>query len=171
MQGNRGDFTEALINYTNDYYRRKGLALVTKIPTPTKVLKSHGGMITKAFYEEKGVLDYLGIVQGLPVTFDAKETKGTRLPLSNIAEHQYAYISDFIKQGGYAFILAHFSDFKAFYILPGEFVLLWKERALEGGRKSIPMKDIPENYKLDADNLINYLGGLNEYYKERNPQK
>lgn len=170
MQGNRGMMTEMLINVTNEHYRRKGLALVTKIPTPIKVVKQRGGIVTHGFFEEKGVLDYLGIVQGLPVTFDAKETKEKRLPLKNIAEHQYEYIEDFIKQGGYAFIIAHFAQCGAFYLIPGEFILECRKRALEGGMKSIGITELPDKYKINSDNLIEYLPQLNEYYRERNPK-
>lgn len=168
MQGNRGMMTEAVINATNDHYRRKGLALVTKIPTPIKVVKQRGGIVTHGFFESPGVLDYLGIVQGLPVTFDAKETKEKSLPLKNIADHQYDYIADFLKQGGYAFIIAHYAFCGAFYLIPGEYLLECRKKSLEGGLKSIPISALPDKYKINSDNLIEYLPQLNEYYKERN---
>ena len=71
-EGHRGDFTEEIINHTNDYLLKHNLALINKIPTPVKVIKREGGKITDAFFEEKGLLDYIGVCQGLPIAFDAK---------------------------------------------------------------------------------------------------
>lgn len=160
MQGNRGSFTEELVNKMNEIYLKKGLGLVTKIPTPTKVLATKKGMITRAFYEEKGILDYVGVIQGLPIAFDAKETKGKSLPLSNIADHQYSYIENFMEQKGYAFILVNFTDLQKIYLIPGEMVLQYKRESLQGGRKSIPEGALGERLEVDFKNLPNYLPTL-----------
>jgi len=38
-RGLRGSSLEELINYTNEYYREKKLAVVQKIPTPIKPIR------------------------------------------------------------------------------------------------------------------------------------
>lgn len=168
--GHRGDFTEEIINNTNDALLREKLALISKIPTPVKVLKREKNMITRGFFEEKGLLDYLGICQGLAIAFDSKETNNPSLPLSNIALHQYTYIENFIKQDGYAFIICNFKKLNKFYLIPGEVVLKYYYASLKGGRKSIPEKELEEKYEIELsmrDYTLNYLVQLNTYYKDR----
>lgn len=76
-RGLRGSTFEDLINSTNEYYRRKGLALVQKIPTPITPLKfnSEKKLITEAYFEKDSTVDYIGVVQSVPVCFDAKECR------------------------------------------------------------------------------------------------
>ena len=74
-RGLRGSTLEELVNLTNEIYREKKLALVQKIPTPitpVKIDKEHG-RISEAFFEKDSTVDYIGVVQGVPVCFDAKE--------------------------------------------------------------------------------------------------
>ena len=165
-EGHRGDFTEEIIKQTNDYLFRKGLALISKIPTPVKVLKRKGATITKAFFEKKGIVDYVGVCQGLPVAFDAKETNKISLPLANIPNHQLIYIENFKKQGGHAFIFCNFKKLKRFYLIPGEIVLDYHYKSLKGGRKSIPEEKLEKKYRIKFDKwtgLLNYLSQLNYY--------
>lgn len=168
--GHRGDYTEDIINYTNIYYLKKGLALVNKIPTPVKVLRRKGPMIVDAFFEEKGILDYAGVCQGLPISFDSKETNLSSLPLSNISSHQFEYIKNYIEQDGYAFIICNFKKKNKFYLIPGEIVLDYYNKSLNGGRKSIPEKDMKEKYEIKLNQksyILNYLTTLNTYYNDR----
>lgn len=168
--GHRGDKTEEIINYTNDYLLKHNLALINKIPTPIKVLKREGNKIVDGFFEEKGLLDYIGVCQGLPVAFDAKETKQKSLPLSNIAEHQYEYIENFIKQDGYAFIICNFKTLKKFYLIPGEIVLNYYYKSLTGDRKSIPENKLDKEYLIkfnEQTGILNFLPQLNHYYNQK----
>ena len=75
--GLRGSTLEALINMTVDRYREDGLALIQKIPTPiTPVeIEQESRHITLAYFDQKSTVDYIGAVQGIPVCFDAKESK------------------------------------------------------------------------------------------------
>lgn len=169
-EGHRGDFTEDIINITNEYLLGKNLALVSKISTPVKVMKRQGPMIVKAFFEEKSILDYIGVCQGLPIAFDSKETNLISLPLANIAEHQYEYIENFIKQDGYAFILCNFKKLEKIYLIPGELVVKYYKDSQNGGRKSIPEKELDKSYEVKffkGKYALNYLTPLNLYYKQR----
>ncbi|MEC3178729.1 Holliday junction resolvase RecU, partial [Bacillus cereus] len=56
--GNRGMHFEKLINLANEMYKRGGVALINKRPTPVKVIKSNGSQVTKGFYEAKSTVYY-----------------------------------------------------------------------------------------------------------------
>ena len=68
-RGLRGSSLEELINYTNEYYREKKLAVVQKIPTPITPIKidKEKRHITLAYFDQKSTVDYIGAVQGIPV--------------------------------------------------------------------------------------------------------
>ena len=71
-RGLRGSVLEELINYANQKYKDKGLALIQKIPTPITPVRfdKESRHITLAYFEKKSTVDYIGAVQGIPVCFD-----------------------------------------------------------------------------------------------------
>ena len=81
-RGLRGNDFEEMINYTNELYRQNGLGLIQKIPTPiTPVeIQKDTGRISLAYFNSKSTVDYIGVIQGVPVCFDAKETTEKNLP-------------------------------------------------------------------------------------------
>ena len=169
-RGLRGSGFEDLINFSNDIYRQKNIALIQKIPTPITPIevdnKKH--TITLAYFEKQSTVDYIGAVQGIPICFDAKETAKKHLPIQNIHSHQLEFMEDFIKQQGVAFLLVNFSSLNEIYFLPFEVLKEYWENALNGGRKSIPYDAFEERYKLNTKNgTINYLVAVNEYLKTR----
>ena len=98
-RGLRGSTLEEFINRTNERYKEQGLALIQKIPTPitpVKIDKEHRH-ITLAYFEQKSTVDYIGVAQGIPVCFDAKECHTDTFPLANIHEHQVQFMEDFEK--------------------------------------------------------------------------
>ena len=69
---NKGALFEQEIKYANESYKRRGIALIQKISTPWKVVRS-GKKIVSAFPEEKSTLDFRGTVKGgLSISFDCK---------------------------------------------------------------------------------------------------
>ena len=92
-RGLRGSTLEDFINQTNETYREHGLALIQKIPTPiTPVnIDQTTRHITLAYFDQKSTVDYIGVVQGIPVCFDAKECNTLTFPLQNI--HQQYQIT------------------------------------------------------------------------------
>ena len=74
-RGLRGSTLEEMVNWTNDHYLEKGLALIQKIPTPITPVRMDADhkQITLAYFEKRSTVDYIGAVQGIPVCFDAKE--------------------------------------------------------------------------------------------------
>lgn len=118
LRGLRGSVLEDMVNRTISEYRVKKLALIQKIPTPivpTKMDKE--GHITLAYFDKKSTVDYIGVVQEIPVCFDAKECSVDTFPMSNIHKHQFEFMEDFEEQGGISFILLYFSKKSTAYYL------------------------------------------------------
>ena len=104
-RGLRGSALEDYINRTNEKYRENHLALIQKVPTPITPIKidKESRHITLAYFDQKSTVDYVGVVQGVPVCFDAKECNVDTFPLQNLHEHQVKFMGDFEKQDGTPF--------------------------------------------------------------------
>lgn len=160
-RGLRGNDFEESINYTNDIYRQKGLGVIQKIPTPiTPVqIQKETGRISLAYFDSKSTVDYIGIIQGIGVCFDAKETKAKSLPIRNIHEHQIEFMKQFRGQGGIAFILVYFRTFDRYFYMPIDTLLKFWKRAKQGGSKSIKLEEFDENYEVFCKNgiIVHYI--------------
>ena len=164
-RGLRGSTLEDLVNRTNEWYLDKGLALMQKIPTPitpVRMDKEHR-QITLAYFDQRSTIDYIGVVQGIPVCFDAKECVADTFPLQNIHEHQVKFMSDFEKQGGIAFVLIYYSARNELYYLRYEELKKYWQRAKEGGRKSFRMDELDGRFffALYRGCYVPYLDMLN----------
>ena len=97
-RGLRGSLLEEMINHTNEKYRKSGLALIQKIPTPIKPIEIDATTrhITLAYFDQKSTVDYIGVVQGVPVCFDAKECATDTFPLANVHEHQIRFMEELV---------------------------------------------------------------------------
>lgn len=173
-RGLRGSAFEEMINMTNDVYKQRGVAIIQKIPTPITPIeldKAHG-QITLAYFDKQSTVDYIGVVQGIAVCFDAKETREKRLPLQNIHEHQVEFMRHFELQRGVAFLLVHFGLFDEYYYLPFPVLKQYWDAAQNGGRKSIPYSAFEQRYRLyPSDGYpLNYLEGINVYLENKDEQ-
>jgi recombination protein U len=145
---NRGKYLEDWVEQANQVYNNKGMALITKIPTPWKVQRNFQPFtkqytITNAFPEKKSTVDFGGTAQKYSVWFDVKATTNkTSFPLKNIHDHQIDYLNKVAAQGGKAFLLIHFRELDTTW-------LLWIDQLFkfiaESGRKSIPAEWFKEN--------------------------
>ena len=74
-RGLRGSTLEDYINMTNEKYLANHLGLIQKIPTPITPIRMNKEtrQITLAYFGQKSTVDYIGVIQGIPVCFDAKE--------------------------------------------------------------------------------------------------
>ena len=163
-RGLRGSSLEELINYTNEYYREKKLAVVQKIPTPIKPIRmdKDSSQITLAYFEKDSTVDYIGVVQGIPICFDAKECAVDTFSLQNIHEHQVEFMRCFEKQDGVAFILISYTHRNEYYYLRfKKLTELW-DRAAEGGRKSFRYEELEPAFFLPEvpGILVPYLNAL-----------
>ncbi len=166
-RGLRGSDLEEIINFTNAQYRRKGLALFQKIPTPITPVEvdNQKHTITLAYFDQSSTVDYMGVVQGIPVCFDAKETAQKHLPLQNIHEHQLLFMEDFQAQKGIAFLLVYFSAMDEYYFLPIEVLRRYWQAAQTGGRKSIPYAAFERRYEIrrQRNGMLHYLEAIAKY--------
>lgn len=170
-RGLRGSTLEELINKTNEKYLENGLALIQKIPTPItpiKMDKEHH-QITLAYFEQKSTVDYIGVVQGIPVCFDAKECAVDTFSLQNIHAHQVKFMEDFEKQGGIAFFLIYYTTKDIFYYLPYEMLRYFWDRAQEGGRKSFRYEELNPDYLIPKKSgvLVPYLDIMKKDLEDR----
>lgn len=163
-RGLRGSTLEEFINHTNERYLEQGLALIQKIPTPitpVKIDKEHRH-ITLAYFEQKSTVDYIGVVQGIPVCFDAKECSTDTFPLQNIHEHQVMFMESFEKQGGISFFIIYFSTRNELYYMTFKEMKMFWERAQQGGRKSFRYEELNPNFFMQLKNgfMVPYLDGI-----------
>ncbi len=163
-RGLRGSALEEMINYTNEDYRSRNLALVQKVPTPITPINidQQTRHITLAYFDQQSTVDYIGVVQGIPVCFDAKECQTDTFPLANVHEHQVRFMEDWEKQEGIAFILLYYTTRQEAYYLPFRDLKFFWDRMQNGGRKSFRLEEIDKNYKVNLKNgvYLHYLEAL-----------
>lgn len=170
-RGLRGSGLEELINKSNEKYRENHLGLVQKIPTPITPIKidKESRHITLAYFEQKSTVDYVGVIQGVPVCFDAKECVTDTFSIQNIHEHQINFMREFEEQGGIAFIILQFTKRNEIYYIPLESLNKFYERAKNGGRKSFTYEEIDKNYIITTKSgvLVHYLPALKRDLENR----
>lgn len=163
-RGLRGSVLEEMINYTNEQYLMKKLALIQKIPTPIKPIQieKETRHITLAYFDQKSTVDYIGAVQGIPVCFDAKESAVSAFPLQNIHQHQIQFMKNFEQQEGIAFIILYYSHLHEAYYIPFRDIIFFWERAEKGGRKSFTYEEVDKTYRIAIEGgiYIRYLETL-----------
>ena len=171
-RGLRGSTLEELVNRTNEQYREMGLALIQKIPTPITPINFDKDTrhITLAYFEQKSTVDYIGAVQGIPVCFDAKESRSDTFPMANIHDHQVRFMQDFEKQKGIAFILIYYTERDMMYYLTLSKLLEFRKRAENGGLKRFKFEELdPEFFIPKKGNiLVPYLDGIQKDLNTRN---
>ena len=160
-RGLRGSTLEDMINHSNAVYREKKLALIQKIPTPITPIEIDKGshQITLAYFNQKSTVDYIGVVQGIPVCFDAKECRTDTFPLHNIHPHQMAFMQEFEQQGGVAFFIVSYTGRnEVYYVSYDDIAVFWK-RMEDGGRKSFTYEELDKSWRIgrQRDVLVHYL--------------
>lgn len=146
--GNRGMNLEGDINLSNEYYKQKGLCLITKRPTPINVVEvdySKRVIIRNAYFEKQSTTDYNGVWKGRYIDFEAKSTqKTTSFPLANISKHQIDHLKRVLEHKGIAFFIIEFAKLNKVYLLDASFVIDLYDKS---ERKSIPYSKFLENAK------------------------
>lgn len=170
-RGLRGSALEEFINQTCEQYRERNLALIQKVPTPiTPVrIEKESRHITLAYFDQKSTVDYIGVVQGIPVCFDAKECHTDNFPLQNIHEHQVRFMGEFEKQDGIAFLILYFSHRDEIYYMRYEEMLKFWNRGQNGGRKHFKYEELKPKWFLtrNGNYLVPFLEGIALDLKER----
>ena len=164
-RGLRGSTFEAMVDMTNEAYRAHHLALVQKVPTPivpTK-LDQKTRTITQAYFDKPSTVDFIGVAQGVPICFDAKETNRKSFPLTNIHPHQVSFMQAFARQKGIAFTLVRFAFCDETFALPiGKLTPHW-EQARKGGKKSVAYQAFDRALLVSSKDgyLVHYLEAVN----------
>lgn len=171
-RGLRGSALEELINQTNELYRQKKLGLVQKIPTPITPVSfdRERAVITKAYFEKDSTVDYIGVVQGVPICFDAKECAKDTFTLRNIHEHQVSFMEEFEQQKGISFLIIMFSARDEYYYMRFSELKRYLDRVKnEGHANNFKYEELDPNYFLKAESgaAIHYLKGLSKDLSER----
>lgn len=170
-RGLRGSTLEEVLNRIIEDYREKGLALIQKVPTPiTPIEIDHATRhITLAYFDRKSTVDYIGVVQGIPVCFDAKECAEDTFPLQNLHAHQVAFMTDFEKQQGIAFLIIFYSSRQQYYYMTYEEMMRFWNRAEQGGRKSFRYEELTPSHFLGQEGKaeISILRGIQRDLDER----
>ena len=153
-RGLRGSTLEDILNHTIKRYEEQGLALIQKVPTPITPItidkeKRH---ITLAYFEKISSVDYIGVVQGIPVCFDAKECTSRTFPLANVHEHQMEFMRKYEAQQGLAFLILYYTKENSIYYMRFSEIDRYWTRMKEGGRKSFTYEE------LDARFLFSFTG-------------
>ncbi len=170
-RGLRGSTLEDMINYTNEYYREKKLALVQKIPTPITPVRidKETSQITLAYFEKDSTVDYIGSVQGVPVCFDAKECAADTFSMQNIHEHQLRFMEEFEIQQGISFLIVFFTHRNQFYYMRYKELKTYVDRIGEGHPKYFKYEELNPKYFISSKGgaLIHYLECLQLDLDER----
>ncbi len=163
-RGLRGSGLEDLINRTNEYYREHHLALIQKVPTPITPINIDKATrhITLAYFDQKSTVDYIGIVQGIPVCFDAKECAQDTFPLQNVHPHQVAFMQEFEEQEGIAFLIIYYTTRDEMYYMPFRDLKRFWDRMEAGGRKSFTFEELDRSFRIRSvrEMLVHYLEQL-----------
>lgn len=163
-RGLRGSMLEEMINITNSKYREKQLALIEKVPTPITPINidKESRQINLAYFERKSTVDYIGVVQGVPICFDAKECASDTFSLNNVHDHQIMFMKEFEAQDGIAFLLIYFKKRDLYYYLTYDRLAGFWKRALDGGRKSFRFDELDLSYQIRIENgiCVHYLEQL-----------
>lgn len=160
-RGLRGSFLEEMINLTNEKYRSQKLALIQKVPTPIKPIRIDQATrhITLAYFEQKSTVDYIGVVQGIPVCFDAKECATNNFPLANVHKHQIAFMQEFEEQDGIAFLIIYFKKEDRYMYLPFADLKRFWHRMEEGGKKHLKLEELDPSLEIStySGTFVHYL--------------
>ena len=170
-RGLRGSLLEEMINMANEKYRDNGLALIQKVPTPITPINIDRDPrhITLAYFEQKRTVDYIGVVQGIPVCFDAKECAVDLFTLQKIHPHQVQFMRDFAKQEGIAFFLIYFTARDIMYYMSIRELNVFWDRMENGGRKSFRIEELKDQYFMKHKNgqMVPYLDMIQLDLNER----
>ena len=101
----------------------------------THIEEENAGEVVSCIDVYKRQVDYIGVVQGIPICFDAKECAKDIFPLQNIHEHQVEFMRQYEEQGGISFLLIYFTSRHVCYYMSFQEMMKYWNRAKEGGVK------------------------------------
>ena len=168
--GKRGMTLEDDINQSNKFYLNQNQAVIYKKPTPITIVKVNypnreHAVIKEAYFKTPSTTDYNGIYKGKYIDFEAKETKLTSFPLSNIHTHQINHLKKIEEHGGIGFLIVRFVKVNKTFLLESDKLFNFLEN---NKRKSIPLTYFEEHGYLIPDKYqprVDYLQVIDKLYK------
>ncbi|PKR85872.1 Holliday junction resolvase RecU [Heyndrickxia camelliae] len=171
---NRGMTLESDLNETNVYYLEQGIAVIHKKPTPVQIVqvdyKSRStAVIREAYFKQPSTTDYNGVYRGRYIDFEAKETQNaTSFPLQNFHAHQIEHMKRIVDQNGICFVILRFAKTEEIFLLESQYLFIFWDRMILGGRKSIKKEEIEEvghKILLGMQPRIDYINIINSLYQ------
>ena len=99
-KANRGKPFEDFINFANEKYQAKGIAVMHKVPTEFIPLRGAHGQVANCKVDRKSCVEYLGRFRDIPVAVEAKHTQGARIDFSAVQDHQAEYLDAWMEGEG-----------------------------------------------------------------------
>ena len=168
---NRGMNLENELNQSNNYYLANDIAVIYKKPTPITIAKVDypsrvEAVIKEAYFKVPSTTDYNGIYKGKYIDFEAKETKNSSFPLSNIHKHQIEHLKKVDKHGGISFLIVRFTLKNTTFLLETKYLLEFIDN---NTKKSIPYEYFENKGYIIKDKYnprIDYLSIIDNIIKE-----
>ena len=153
-----GNYFEAMISGSCDYYRVRGLAKIEKTPEPMKPLgpKNRKGQFL-ACYTKQAQPDYGGTLKGgRSVYFEAKHTDDDRIEFNRLSKEHRDDLEHHHKLGAVAFVLVSMGLSECFRV-PWP---VWRDMAATYGRKYMTRDEL-KPYKVPVvAGFVKFLDGL-----------
>lgn len=153
MNNAQGHYFEQFILGGCSFYMEKGIAAVTKMPEPFRVLKkdSRTGIATVRF-TKKAQPDFIGTLKGgRTIVFEAKRTSTDRINDTVLTETQRNSLEKHFLAGAYAGVCAGLGDIN--YFIPWE---VWRDMKNLFGHKYMTASEA-EPYRVKFNGVILFL--------------
>lgn len=162
---NRGVLLEDLIELANQQYRKKGIAVIHKVPSKWIPIRNGKGKIVSAKIDEKAAVDFIGRYGGTPIAFDAKSVaKDDKWYFRFMPDHQFEFLKDWHKDGAKSFLLIGFWKTEEFFVIPFEFLEEKRTVWLNGGAASLKLEELRELFPVvrikNRGIVLDYLKAL-----------
>lgn len=120
-KNNRGMLLESIINNTNEYYFKNGIALIHKKNLDIKFknvkLEKNKLLLNDASIYSKSTVDYYGVWKGRFLAFEVKSTEQKNFEKKNIKKHQIEYLNKVVLHQGIAFWIIYFKFQNEFLLI------------------------------------------------------
>lgn len=146
-----------MLEDTNQYFIKRDIAYVYKKPTPIKILKVENNKI-EGIFDTKSTTDYNGLYRGQYIDFEAKTTLGKTFSLANIKNHQFTHLKNIYNNGGVAFLIVYFKDYRQVFYVPIELLLQNELKSLDIDFFNLNALEI----KISINPVLNYLKIIDE---------
>lgn len=166
-----GQRLEEIINFTNESYRKKGLALF-KTPRPLRRWRwttNAAPLRWLLFRPERYQADYMGVVQGIPVALTPRKRRRSTRP-SRISMSISCGLWRIFRRKGHCLCWCIFPHWGILF-LPLETLQVYWEAAQKGGRKSIPYAAFEKNIRYSSRAAACFIiWAIARYLEETEPK-